>query len=135
MNGNRIIVHGLIKDDDKYLIIKRSVNETSYPEFWDIPGGLAELKELPKEALIREIKEEIGLKALPIKIIHEDSNIDESKDMVFIRLVYLCNLEDDINNIKLDLNEHFEYKLIDSLTSLENENVLPYLLDILKELL
>ena len=33
MNGNRIIVHGLIKDDDKYLIIKRSVNETSYPEF------------------------------------------------------------------------------------------------------
>lgn len=135
MNGNRIIVHGLIKDDDKYLIIKRSVNETSYPEFWDIPGGLAELKELPKEALIREIKEEIGLKALPIKIIHEDSNLDENKDMIFIRLVYLCNLEDDINNIKLDLNEHSEYKLIDSLMSLENENVLPYLLDILKELL
>ena len=135
MNGNRIIVHGLIKDDDKYLIIKRSVNETSYPEFWDIPGGLAELKELPKEALIREIKEEIGLNALPIKIIHEDSNIDESKDMVFIRLVYLCNLEDDIKNIKLDLDEHSEYKLIDNLMSLENENVLPYLLDILKELL
>lgn len=135
MNGNRIIVHGLIKDDDKYLIIKRSVNETSYPEFWDIPGGLAELKELPKEALIREIKEEIGLKALPIKIIHEDSNLDENKDMIFIRLVYLCNLEDDINNIKLDLNEHSEYKLIDSLMSLENENVLPYLLDILEELL
>ena len=135
MNGNRIIVHGLIKDDDKYLIIKRSVNETSYPEFWDIPGGLAELKELPKEALIREIKEEIGLKALPIKIIHEDSNLDENKDMIFIRLVYLCNLEDYINNTKLDLNEHSEYKLIDSLMSLENENVLPYLLDILKELL
>ncbi len=135
MNGNRIIVHGLIKDDDKYLIIKRSVNETSYPEFWDIPGGLAELKELPKEALIREIKEEIGLKALPIKIIHEDSNLDENKDMIFIRLVYLCNLEDYINNIKLDLNEHSEYKLIESLMSLENENVLPYLLDILKELL
>ena len=135
MNGNRIIVHGLIKDDDKYLIIKRSVNETSYPEFWDIPGGLAELKELPKEALIREIKEEIGLNALPIKIIHEDSNIDENKDMIFIRLVYLCNLEDDIKNIKLDIDEHSEYKLIDNLMSLENENVLPYLLDILKELL
>ena len=135
MNGNRIIVHGLIKVDEKYLIIKRSVNETSYPEFWDIPGGLAELKELPKEALIRVIKEEIGLKALPIKIIHEDSNLDENKDMVFIRLVYICNLEDDIKNIKLDLNEHSEYKLIDSLMSLENENVLPYLLDILKELL
>ena len=55
--------------------------------------------------------------------------------MIFIRLVYLCNLEDDIKNIKLDLNEHSEYKLIDSLMSLENENVLPYLLDILKELL
>ena len=135
MNGNRIIVHGLIKVDEKYLIIKRSVNETSYPEFWDIPGGLAELKELPQEALNREIKEEIGLNALPIKIIHEDSNLDENKDMIFIRLVYLCNLEDDIKNIKLDIDEHSEYKLIDNLMSLENENVLPYLLDILKELL
>lgn len=135
MNGNRIIVHGLIKVDDKYLIIKRSVNETTYPEYWDIPGGLAEYKELPQEALIREIKEEIGLNALPIKIIHEDSNLDENKDMIFIRLVYLCNLEDDIKNIQLDLDEHSEYKLIDNLMSLENEKVLPYLLDILKELL
>ena len=135
MNGNRIIVHGLIKVNGKYLIIKRSVNESTYPEFWDIPGGLVELKELPQNALIREIKEEIGLNAIPTKIIHEDSNLDENKDMVFIRLVYLCNLEDDIKNIKLDLNEHSGYKFIDNLMSLESEKVVPYLLDILKELI
>ena len=88
MNGNRIIVHSLIKTDEGYLVTKRSKQETTYPEYWDIPGGLAELGELPKDALIRETKEEVGLDIIPTSVIHEDSNLDESKNIVFVRLVY-----------------------------------------------
>lgn len=40
MNGNRIIVHTLIKVEDKYLVTKRSKIENVYPEYWDIPGGM-----------------------------------------------------------------------------------------------
>ena len=79
MNGNRIIVHTLIKVDDKYLLLKRSKEESPYPEYWDIPGGLADYGELPKDAVIRETKEEVGLNIIPTKIIHEDSNLDKSK--------------------------------------------------------
>lgn len=42
MNGNRIIVHTLIRVDNKYLVTKRSKNESTYPKYWDIPGGLVE---------------------------------------------------------------------------------------------
>ncbi len=132
MNGNRIIVHALIKVDDKYLVLKRSSNENAYPNVWDIPGGLAEYGELPREALIRETKEEIGLDMTPIEVIHEDSNLDKDKNLIFTRLVYLGELKDDISNIKLQLEEHSEYKLISSLDELEGEEVAFYLNDLIK---
>lgn len=53
MNGNKIIVHTLIKNEEGYLVTKRSKEETTWREYWDIPGGLAEYGELPREALIR----------------------------------------------------------------------------------
>ena len=46
---------GIIKQDDKFLIMR--VNKTSY---YHIPGGHIEIGEDSKQALIREIKEEIG---------------------------------------------------------------------------
>lgn len=133
MNGNRIIVHTLIKIDDKYLVTKRSKSETTFPEYWDIPGGLVEYGELPKNAVIRETKEEINLNIIPTKVIHEDSNLDEKKDMIFIRLVYLCKLVDDIKNIKLDYEEHSEYRLIKSLDDLEEELISPFLIELFEK--
>lgn len=130
MNGNRIIVHTLIKVNDKYLVTKRSKEESIYPEYYDIPGGLAEYGELPKDALIRETKEEIGLKITPTKIIHEDSNLDVDKNLVFIRMVYLCELNDKIENIKLQIEEHSKYELISSLKELKDEKISPFLIDL-----
>ena len=130
MNGNRIIVHTLISVNNKYLVIKRSKEEKTFPEYWDIPGGLAEYGELPKDAVIRETKEEVGLNIFPTKVIHEDSNYDKEKDMIFIRLVYLCKLHDDINNIILQNEEYSEYKLIKSLDDLKGELIAPFLEDL-----
>lgn len=133
MNGNRIIVHTLIESDKKFLVTKRSKNESTFPEYWDIPGGLVDLGELPKDAVIRETKEEVNLNIIPTKVIHEDSNLDTTKDMVFIRLVYLCKLNDSINNIKLDEDEHSEYRLISSLDDLKNELISPFLIELFEK--
>ena len=46
---------GIIKQENKFLIMR--VNKTSY---FHIPGGHIEIGEDSKEAVIREIKEEIG---------------------------------------------------------------------------
>ena len=133
MNGNKIIVHTLITNNDKYLVTKRSKQESTYPEYWDIPGGLAEYGELPREAVIRETKEEVGLSIIPTKVIHEDSNLDNDKDLVFIRLVYLCELYDKFENIKLQIEEHSEYRLIESLKDLDGEKISPFLLELFNE--
>lgn len=134
MKGNKIIVHTLIKTSNVYLVIKRSKLETTYPEYWDIPGGLAESGELPKDAAIRETKEEVGLDIVPTKIIHEDSNLDKTKDLIFIRLVYLCDLKSKIEDIILQEEEHSEYRFIKSLSELKNEKVAPFLIEVFNNL-
>jgi len=134
MNGNRIIAHTIIKCANGYLVTKRSKNEVPYPEYWDIPGGIGEYGELPRETAIRETKEEIGLDIIPTKVIHEDSELDKNKGLVYIRLVYLCELKSDIKNIALQEDEHSEYRFIKSLADLGNDNVVPFLEDVFKNL-
>ena len=134
MNGNRIIVHALINAKNGYLVTKRSKEETTFPEYWDIPGGLAETGELPREAVIRETKEEVGLDIMPTSVIHEDSNLDKSKNLIFIRLVYLCELKSKIDDIILQEEEHSEYKFISTLEDLKNEKISPFLVEVFNNL-
>lgn len=134
MNGNKIIVHALINTKNGYLVTKRSKEETTFPEYWDIPGGLAETGELPREAVIRETKEEVGLDIMPTSVIHEDSNLDKSKDFIFIRLVYLCELNSKIDDIILQEEEHSEYRFINTLEDLKNEKISPFLVEVFNNL-
>lgn len=133
MNGNRIIVHALINAKNGYLVTKRSKEETTFPEYWDIPGGLAETGELPREAVIRGTKEEVGLDIMPTSVIHEDSNLDKSKNLIFIRLVYLCELKSKIDDIILQ-EEHSEYRFISTLEDLKNEKISPFLVEVFNNL-
>ncbi len=133
---NKLISHALIKVNNQYLVIKRTKikrgKENMYPEYWDIPGGMVEDSELPVDAAFRETLEEVNLKIKVNDIIHEDSNYDKDKNIVFTRLVYSCELIDDINNLKLQEDEHSEYRLINDLSDLNNEKIVPYLYEILK---
>ena len=129
---HRLIVHGLMKVNDKYILIKRTAikrgKPNSYPLYWDIPGGMVEEGELPTDALVRESKEEVNLDIIVKNIIHEDSNLDIEKNIVFTRLVYLCEvLNNDISNIELQLDEHNEFKLISSLDDMAGEKIVDYL--------
>lgn len=99
-----------------------------------MPGGLAEYGELPREAVIRETKEEVGLDIIPTKVIHEDSNFDKKKNLIFIRLVYSCELKSKIDDIILQEEEHSEYRFINSLEDLKGEKISPFLLDLFNNL-
>ena len=129
MNENRLIVHALIKSDKGYLVMKRSTEETSYQDYWDIPGGSAEPGEVSIDTVIRETKEEAGLDIIPLKVIHEDNRFDKNKNITYIRLVYSCEVKSDINKIVLN-EEHSEYRFIKSLDDLEGEKVTPFVIDL-----
>ncbi len=54
------VVCAIIEQDDLVLCALRS-EDMSLPGKWEFPGGKLELNELPEEALIREIKEELNI--------------------------------------------------------------------------
>lgn len=64
MEGKKHIVHisaMVVREDKKFLIIKRLPTEISHPDTWTIPGGKAEEEEHVLQVLKREVGEETGL--------------------------------------------------------------------------
>ena len=54
---------GILIHDLKILLAKRSASRAFYPSVWDLPGGHLEAGESPQTALVRELKEELGIVA------------------------------------------------------------------------
>ena len=129
----KLIAHALIKIDGKYLIIRRTKikrgKPNSLPEYWDIPGGMVEEGEMPKDAAIRETKEEVNLDITIGPILHEDSNYDKEKGTVFTRIVYQAELLEgqDESDIILQKEEHSEYMLVSDISGIEK--IVDYLED------
>ncbi|WP_433043149.1 NUDIX domain-containing protein [Dactylosporangium sp. CS-033363] len=55
------IVTGLLRDGDRLLLAHRSPGRLRYPNLWDLPGGHVEPGEPPAAALVRELREELGI--------------------------------------------------------------------------
>ena len=54
------VVAALIKNNDKILLCQRKADDT-FALLWEFPGGVVEKNETLKDALTREIKEELDL--------------------------------------------------------------------------
>ncbi|MFX1534750.1 MAG: NUDIX hydrolase [Promethearchaeota archaeon] len=59
---------GILLKKDKILLGRRSTNLKFYPNVWDLIGGHCKSNEVPEQALMRELQEEIGVR--PTKFIH-----------------------------------------------------------------
>ncbi len=57
----RICAGGLLVQRNKILLAKRSSERALYPGVWDVIGGHCEEGEAPSDALVREMKEELGV--------------------------------------------------------------------------
>jgi 8-oxo-dGTP diphosphatase len=107
-NESKIVVavKGVIMNNGKALLVKRSTSDEVGGGTWECAGGKIDFGETLEEALIREIKEEVGLDVIVKNIAFATSfNTDASRQVVI--LTYLC----ESNEIEVKLsNEHSEYK-------------------------
>ena len=94
-----LTVHLWLRCGDQVLIQKRSSTKETHPELWDIScAGHVDFGEAPREAALRELKEELGIEAptptlVPLGILRRDTHHKHLTDREWT-CVYLQNWEE-----------------------------------------
>jgi len=63
----QITVGGVLSKQNKVLLLRRAASEMVLPNLWELPSGKKETTETIWQALVREFKEETGLKVKIVK--------------------------------------------------------------------
>lgn len=110
----KIVLTGIIKYNDEYLVVERSKNDDFLPGVWEFPGGNIENDETILEALKRELYEEIGVninvdKAKLVNFYDEIHDKEEKYHYIELDFLYETNTKD--LEIKLSV-EHDNYKWV-----------------------
>ena len=98
------VVAAIIKKDNLYLIVQR--NKHKYLGLkWEFPGGKVEFGETFKEALLREIEEELSIAINVYEKIAEEKYKDNKIDIILH--YFLCSYKS--GTIKLNEHEDFAW--------------------------
>lgn len=104
----RVFTAGIVKYKDRILILRRKNTAEFSPNKWDSIGGRIREKETAEECILREAKEETGL---DIKIIKRGKVFEfQNEHGDWVVIPFLC--EANSNKVKVNPNEHVEYKWI-----------------------
>ena len=55
------VATAVLRSRDKVLLCPRRADRAWYPDVWDLPGGHVTPEESPRQALSRELREELGI--------------------------------------------------------------------------
>jgi 8-oxo-dGTP diphosphatase len=99
------VVAALIRNQNLFLCTQRNYNKYEYISYkFEFPGGKVEAGETEKDALIREIKEELGL---DIEVGDKYFTVDHTyPDFRLIMHSYLCKSL----SAQIQLHEHLAFK-------------------------
>lgn len=63
------VVAGIIQINDYILLCRRHAKSRRFPLRWEFPGGKVEAGESPREALDRELDEELGISVIKAELL------------------------------------------------------------------
>jgi len=106
----RISAGALFFNEKKELLIVKP----SYKDHWSVPGGVVDENESPKEACIREVKEEINLDIKNPRFIGVDYKPARGQRNESLQFVFYGGIltQNQIDKIKLRSGEISEYKFV-----------------------
>ena len=127
----KIITSGLImRDDGRFLIVKRSDNDDYMPGLWELPGGKSEETESPEDATIRELKEETGLDVEIGAPFNIEFFLFKNNEFC-LDLFYECKMTNQNQEVKLS-EEHSEFAWV-NFFSVPIEDVDEYVIKVLQK--
>ena len=82
----------ILNEKGQVLMMKRNENCQNSAGYWSIPGGKVEFNERVEDAVVREIKEEIGVDIEVIKLISVTNDILKEEDQHWLASQFLCRI-------------------------------------------
>ena len=86
----KVSVAAFIYHQDKVLIVRRSKKEKFLPGTYEMPGGKLDFGENPLAGVVRETKEEAGLKVTAITPYHLFSYTTKNNTLYTVEIDFLC---------------------------------------------
>lgn len=114
-----VVCRGLIKNDDKILLVENSKNN-----FFCLPGGKLDIGENPQQGIIREIEEELGIKPEIGRLLYVFT-YKRDQDQAIEFIYEILNGADYIDTENLKGTHSFELSKITWLDRNSTEKVLP----------
>lgn len=122
-------VKALIRQDTRYLFLRRSPSFNAGPQKWDIPGGRIDPGEVLHDALAREVREETGLKIETVDMLLAAQDIlVVNQDLHVVRLTYFATASGTVTIS----DEHDDYKWMSVEEILIEPHVDSYLREVLE---
>lgn len=85
------VVCALIERQDRLLVAKRAPGK-SMPGLWEFPGGKIQDGETPEDAIVREIREELGCNVRPIQSL--PAHTHAYPELTVTLVPYVCDVID-----------------------------------------
>lgn len=101
-----LLAVGCIVRDGKIFIAKRAKTKGMFPDRYELIGGHLELGEQPQEALVREVKEELGIDVTVGQPVHAFT--EQVGEVFYMEVIYICYLKNPTDEPTLDSAEHSE---------------------------
>ena len=89
MKRTIVTLIGLINSEN-YVLISNRKNRSQFSDFWEFPGGKVEKQESLVDALLRETKEELGLRLNSSCVAPLSFSIDTSEKEETLLLLFIC---------------------------------------------
>ena len=90
----RVAAYGLIVDEPRIVLCRISAELPRHQGRWTLPGGGIDFGEDPQDAMVREVREETGLRVRPRSLAALDSAYLDREDASHhgIRVIYFAEL-------------------------------------------
>lgn len=130
INKLKSIAGCIIINKNNEILLQKKTQDYKYPGHWCLFGGEIEGSETPEEAIIRELKEELGIDITDVKKIKEsDYEFNNKKEKVYI---FTALFDKDISEIRI--GEGCGVALF-TLEEIKELKLIPHVLDIIMEFL
>jgi 8-oxo-dGTP diphosphatase len=126
----QVVVLGVVKKGDKYLLTMRDDNDSKFDGKWQLPGGGLEFDESIEDCLKRELREEVGLDIVSYVFIPRlEEEIRENWHGVFCN--FLCFMKDENQPVVLN-DEASDFGWF-TLHQLENLDLIPHTYELVRD--